>query len=178
MSGVCLSPPGLHHQHARFMLDAGPDDFVAKVAQRRPESQACSWQCCARKACKFACHLPPKDGTGREAVRCAGVSPIPGAPMPSRRKSPETKSPIRSPTSARPGPAPRAGMNRRSPAPTGATTKRWRRDVRPRAVRSAVSAHRFAPVVAIRPGDLRASGLWLLGSQARRSSGISRRHRF
>jgi hypothetical protein len=61
--------------------------------------------------------------------------------MPSRRKSPETKSPIRSPTSARSGPAPRAGMKRRrSPASTDATTKRWRRDVRPRAVRSAVAA--------------------------------------
>ena len=60
--------------------------------------------------------------------------------MPSRRKSPETKSPIRGPTSARSGRAPRAGQNRRSPAPTDATTKRWRRDVRPRAVRSAVSA--------------------------------------
>src|SRR4029077_313652 len=66
--------------------------------------------------------------------------PIPGAPMPSRRKSPETKSPIRPPTSARAGVAPRASMNRRSPAPTNATTRRWRRDVRPRAVRSAVSA--------------------------------------
>ena len=60
--------------------------------------------------------------------------------MPSRRKPPETKSPARAPTSARSGPAHRAGMNRRSPAPTDATTKRWRRDVRPRAVRSAVSA--------------------------------------
>ena len=60
--------------------------------------------------------------------------------MPSRRKSPETRSPIRVPTSARSRPAPRAGMNRRSPAPTDATTKRWRRDVRPRSVRLAVSA--------------------------------------
>ena len=60
--------------------------------------------------------------------------------MPSRRKLPETKSPIRSRASARSGPAPRASLNRRSPAPTDATTKRWRRDVRPRAVRSAVSA--------------------------------------
>ena len=59
--------------------------------------------------------------------------------MPSRRKSPETKSPIRVPTSARSGSAPRRG-NRRSPPPTDATTKRWRRDVRPRAVRSAVAA--------------------------------------
>jgi len=59
--------------------------------------------------------------------------------MPSHRKSPETKSTIRVPTSARSGPAPRRG-NRRSPAPTDATTKRWRRDVRPRSVRSAVSA--------------------------------------
>lgn len=60
--------------------------------------------------------------------------------MPSRRKSPETKSPIRVPTSARSGPAPRLGANRRSRSPTDATTKRWRRDVRPRTVRSAVSA--------------------------------------
>ena len=60
--------------------------------------------------------------------------------MPSRRKPPETKSPIRAATSPRSGRAPRAGQNRRSPAPTDATTKRWRRDVRPRAVRSAVSA--------------------------------------
>ena len=60
--------------------------------------------------------------------------------MPSRRKSPETKSPIRAPTSARAGPAPRPGTNRRSTSPTDATTKRWRRDVRPRSVRSAVSA--------------------------------------
>ena len=61
--------------------------------------------------------------------------------MPSRRKSPVTKLPIRSPTSARSGPAPRAGMKRRrSPASPDATTKRWRRDVRPRAVRSAVAA--------------------------------------
>jgi hypothetical protein len=60
--------------------------------------------------------------------------------MPSRRKPPETESPARAPTSARSGRAPRAGQNRRSPAPTNAATKRWRRDVRPRAVRSAVSA--------------------------------------
>lgn len=60
--------------------------------------------------------------------------------MPLRRKPPETKSPARAPTSARSGRAPRAGMNRRSPAPTDATTRRWRRDVRSRAVRSAVSA--------------------------------------
>ena len=60
--------------------------------------------------------------------------------MPSRRKSPGTKLPVRVPTSPPSGHAPRAGQNRRSPAPTDATTKRWRRDVRPRAVRSAVSA--------------------------------------
>ena len=60
--------------------------------------------------------------------------------MPSRRKSPETKPPIRSPASVRSGPAPRLGTNRRSTSPTDASTKRWRRDVRPRAVRSAVSA--------------------------------------
>src|SRR6188472_1489131 len=60
--------------------------------------------------------------------------------MPSRRKPPETKSSARAPTSARSDRAPRAGMNRRNPAPIDATTKRWRRDVRPRAVRSAVSA--------------------------------------
>jgi hypothetical protein len=60
--------------------------------------------------------------------------------MPSRRKPPETKSPARAPTSARFGRAPRLGRNRHSPAPTAATTKRWRREVRPRAVRSAVSA--------------------------------------
>ena len=60
--------------------------------------------------------------------------------MPSRRKSPETISPTRAPTSARSGPAPRLGTNRRSTSPTDATTKRWRRDVRPRSVRSAVSA--------------------------------------
>jgi hypothetical protein len=68
------------------------------------------------------------------------LSPIPGAPMPSRRKPPATRSPARAPTSARSARAPRAGQNRRRPAPTDATTKRWRRDVRPRAVRSAVSA--------------------------------------
>lgn len=60
--------------------------------------------------------------------------------MPSRRKSPDTKSPIRAPTSGRSGPARRLGTNRRSTSPTNATTKRWRRDVRPRSVRSAVSA--------------------------------------
>jgi hypothetical protein len=60
--------------------------------------------------------------------------------MPSRRKSPGTKSPVRVPTSPRSGHAPHAGQNRRSSALTDATTKRWRRDVRPRAVRSAVSA--------------------------------------
>ena len=60
--------------------------------------------------------------------------------MPSRRKSPETESLIRVPTSARSGPAARPGSTRPSPAPTDATTKRWRRDVRPRTVRSAVSA--------------------------------------
>jgi len=60
--------------------------------------------------------------------------------MPSRRKSPETKSPKRVPTSARSGGISRAGQSRRNTAPTNATTKRWRRDVRPRAVRSAVSA--------------------------------------
>src|SRR4051794_28896888 len=60
--------------------------------------------------------------------------------MPSRRKPPKTKSPIRVTTSRRSGRGPRAGQNRRSPAATGATIKRWRRDVRPRAVRSAVSA--------------------------------------
>ena len=60
--------------------------------------------------------------------------------MPSRRKPTETKSPIRSPASARSGLAQRAGTNRRSSAPTDAATKRWRRDVRPRAVRSAVAA--------------------------------------
>src|SRR6267154_1400104 len=59
--------------------------------------------------------------------------------MPSRRKPPETKS-ARAPTSARGGRAPRAGENRRSAATTDAMTKRWRRDVRPGAVRSAVSA--------------------------------------
>jgi len=59
--------------------------------------------------------------------------------MPSRRKSPDTTSPISVPTPARSGSAPRRG-NRRSPPPTNATTKRWRLDVRPRAVRSAVSA--------------------------------------
>src|SRR6185295_18922666 len=63
-----------------------------------------------------------------------------GVPMPSRRKPPETKSPIRGTTSPRSGRVPRAAMNRRSPAATNATTKRCRRDVRPRAVRSAVSA--------------------------------------
>ena len=63
-----------------------------------------------------------------------------GVPMPSRRKPPETKSPIRDTTSPRSGRAPRGGHNRSSPAPTDATTRRWRRDVRPRAVRSAVSA--------------------------------------
>src|SRR5688500_14713141 len=63
----------------------------------------------------------------------------PGAPMPSRRKSPETASPVRVPTPASAGSAQRGG-NRRSPPPTDATTKRWRRDVRPRTVRSAVSA--------------------------------------
>ena len=60
--------------------------------------------------------------------------------MPSRRKPPETKSPARAPTSARSGRAARGGHNRSSPAPADATTRRWRRDVRPRAVRSAVSA--------------------------------------
>ena len=60
--------------------------------------------------------------------------------MPSRRKPPETRSPARAPTSARSGRAARGGQNRRSPAPTNAATKRWRRDVRARAVRSAVSA--------------------------------------
>ena len=61
-------------------------------------------------------------------------------PMPSRRKPPETKPPIRVTTSPRSGSASRAAQNRRSPTPTDATTKRWRRDVRPRAIRSAVSA--------------------------------------
>jgi hypothetical protein len=61
--------------------------------------------------------------------------------MPSRRKSPETKSAIRPPTSAHSGRAPRAGMKRRrSPASTDVTTKRWREHARPRAVRSAVAA--------------------------------------
>src|SRR6476646_8798845 len=60
--------------------------------------------------------------------------------MPSRRKPTERKSPVRGATSPRSRRAPRADQNRRSPAPTDATTKRWRRDVRPRAVRSAVSA--------------------------------------
>jgi hypothetical protein len=60
--------------------------------------------------------------------------------MSSRRKPPEAKSPIRVAMSPRSGRASRAGQNRRSPAPTNATTRRWRRDVRPRAVRSAVSA--------------------------------------
>src|SRR4051794_37418736 len=60
--------------------------------------------------------------------------------MPSRRKPPERKSPARAPTSARAGRAPRAGENRRRATPTNAMTKRWRRDVRPRVVRSAVSA--------------------------------------
>lgn len=60
--------------------------------------------------------------------------------MPSRRKPPETKSTTRSPASARSGLAERTGTNRRSPAPVDAATKGWRRDVRPRAVRSAVAA--------------------------------------
>lgn len=60
--------------------------------------------------------------------------------MPSRRKPPETKSPARAQTSEHSGRVLRPGSNRRSPAPTDATTKRWRRDVRPRTVRSAVSA--------------------------------------
>lgn len=59
--------------------------------------------------------------------------------MPSRRKSPETKSPKRNAASARSGPAPRPS-NRRSPSSGDATTKRWRRNVRPRAIRSAVAA--------------------------------------
>jgi hypothetical protein len=60
--------------------------------------------------------------------------------MPSRRKSSETESSMRVPTPARSGPALRAGVNRRSPDPTDATTKRWHLDVRARAICSAVSA--------------------------------------
>jgi hypothetical protein len=92
-----------------------------------------------RKARNSQAQKASVHGTGREA----SVGPAcrhQGVPMPSRRKPPETKSPIRVATLPRSRRAPRAGQNRRSPAPTDASTKRWRRDVRPRAVRSAVSA--------------------------------------
>jgi hypothetical protein len=59
--------------------------------------------------------------------------------MPSRRKSPERKSPGR-PASPRSKSKPELNAKRRSVGTGEAATKRWRRDVRPRAVRSAVSA--------------------------------------
>lgn len=58
--------------------------------------------------------------------------------MPSRRKSPETTSSRPARTSARSGRS--ASPPLHTPSPTDATTKRWRRDVRPRAVSSAVAA--------------------------------------
>lgn len=59
--------------------------------------------------------------------------------MPPRRKSPKTTSSRRARTSARSGSSARP-PTRRSLSPTDATTKRWRRDVRPLTVRSAVAA--------------------------------------
>ena len=59
--------------------------------------------------------------------------------MPSRRKSPERESPGR-PASLRSKLKPRLNAKRRSNGTGEAATKRWRRDIRPRAVRSAVSA--------------------------------------
>ena len=60
--------------------------------------------------------------------------------MPSRRKSPARKPTPRAPASARPGSEPRPERSRRSEASTDAATRRWRRDVRPQLVSSAVSA--------------------------------------
>ena len=60
--------------------------------------------------------------------------------MPSRRKSPTSKTPSRAPASLRSGTKRISGRKRRSEASMEATTRRWRRDVRPRLVSAAVSA--------------------------------------